>query len=1491
MRIGQMFKKGRAMQGQVSIGQSAKDGSKQAGKARAANTSDLFQATHAHHQARQAGSDLDENWIQEVTHTLAFDIGSNSVGSVWIDSGTGDITAGTSIFPAGVDETEDERGDPKNVKRRGARRTRITLRRRAQRKRKLRLKLIEVGLLPATAEEFRKLLETTDPWKLRREGLDKALTPYEFGRVLLHLAQRRGALGLRVAEPTRDTETDGATTKVDSVAKKAASKSEGEDGAVKAAIGEVRVKMLAAKARTFGEYIAMVSDQRRHALPPLHASSKRKLKGPREYRGPIRNQEGGQFEYQHCADRAMIRDEFHKLWNKQLGFGSETSKLLTNQLCGVLDDPNRENLDGRRNVDATARSMYRSTFREGGLLFEQRRATWDVSTLGRCTLEPTDRCVPHADMYASRYRVVETLNNLRLSENYGATFRPLTPEERSKLKDYLSGPLDAAPAPSKAKPAGKRRAKANGEDDELLLVGEAASSLSNKSSKLKTTVSATDIRLLLGWSRSKKDSPNVLNIEKDEDREINTDWFMREIVHRGMGLAAWQSLSDAIRNSINSVLLKRDPAEKEDGTKLISDLTSWAGLTAEQAQRVHDAWLRRPNTDAKRLTMSRRAVRNLLTVMDRNEPWPETNTKRRAESPYRWLTEIEARKILAEDAEFRDVTSGNPLSDEARRRYLTGRKGATAADRHYMRKHLLMKDGKPIIGPDGKPLSAPPPAPMISNPVVRKAIHEVRRHLVEYMTHYGRRPDRVVIELARQAKMGKKDADRALYTNRLRAQIKDRIKDDFDLHSLSATQQETAVLRTVLCAQQGGICPLCGNREQAALLTLAMAARGEECELSHIVPRGIGGHNGKGNMVLGHKKCNRDMARRTPREYWQSLFAGGDAFAEGMRRVTSIYGDIKRSRSAKEGDAFYKLYFDNRDDKRKIEQFAKGAEAVQDMSQAQLAATTYATRQVMSYIADALYGGHGLPERATGTGAETDTRRIFTTDGLWTSRLRREWGLFFDPHDARSKELSTNEKHARREKNRGDHRHHAIDAVVIALCTPQVQRAWDQREKAAIDEVGPDGRPRWNTADEEQMEQYRALHPLPIPRPFTSREQLRNAVEQAVFGTNQNPRPICHRPTKRKIVNELHEANPQGAVLDANDQITKFFTKSKSVTELHCGHLRMPDGWDELELTLHNPATSVDRKQVIRKALASMEDPTPAKSGIVRDRSLRHQLRLCVRQAGLDPDFVTAKQIEKLANDGRIRLASGVPIRRVVLLTVMNRPVLIPRRQPSYDKNRLVQDDRNRSVRAYVGGNNHHIEVRAKGSPKKANKSNAGQAATQLVLAGTLVTTYDAALRKRAKLRAFQAARIPKPEALRKLQQQSSKLYEEERRRLRPLISDIERKYPIVDRGDNDALGGSFVMSICEGETLYMRHKGTNDVGYFVVAKIDSHRQFCVFPHWDARSDTQRKGLDDRAIECSERELLTISVSDLLTLAPPGHAHARKVRVSVLGKVTYLERD
>lgn len=1332
---------------------------------------------------------------------LGLDIGSNSVGSAWIDESSKEVHAGTSIFPAGVDESDDKRGDPKNAKRRMTRRTRITLARRSQRKRELRRELIKAGLLPTNEAGFKTLLETTDPWDLRRKALDQAVSPHQFGRILLHLSQRRGALGLKL--PDAD-DTDAAAS---------------DDGKVKAAIKEVDANMRARNARTFGEFIAMIRAER---VTPITTEDRRPLnnrKGPREFRAAIRNKAGS---YEHCADRKMIREEFSKLWNAQKKFDGPTAHLLTDELRLTLDNEAGD-----------------SIWRHKGLLFGQRRQSWDLGTLGRCVLEPTERCDPHADMYASRYLVVETVNNLKIIER-GIEARALTPQEREKIKCYLSGPLGV-----------QTRGKQKGQP--------------------KRTVTVSDLRELMGWGKTSKTAEFRFNIESDPDRTINTDWFSREIIHGAVGIDKWSSMDDSIREGINRAILKFDPDIEDDAKKLKVGVTSWGGLNDSQAEALITAWRRRPKIDAKRLNISRKALRNLLPLMDRDEPWPD------AERPgqHRWLTQIEARKLVAEDADFVDQTTGKELGDRARRRYATGAKGATARDRYYMRKHVLLQNCKPVIGPDGKPMSEPPPAPLISNPVVRKAIHEVRRHLVEFMTTFRRKPDEIYVELAREARMGKIDADRLLYKNRLRNRIRNDIISEFGLESATATQQRAAVDRVVLCIQQNGVCALCGNQAVKETITPRTAADGEGCEVAHIIPRASGGHNGLGNIVLAHTKCNRDMGRRTPRQFWSETLKSG--FDEGIAWVEKIYGDIERPKPSElknaSGNSLWSCYFSKRDDDlRKIEQFKKDIKDIKEMTNRQDAATKYAARQVMAYLSDALYDGKGLPER----GGE---RKIFASDGMWTSRFRREWGLFFDPHDKNAKGLTDLQEHERKEKNRGDHRHHAIDAIVIALCDRSLQIKWEDRERRAETD-------RINTADEVQVENYRRNNPLPIPKPFKSRDELREAVRKAVFG-NGEIKPICHRPVKRKLIGAFHEETLFGPVLNRYGSLTENYTAKKSVLALDPNHLRMPrlETADEAVERLtkrRQQLNGIDEKAArkwARQIVASpsfqpaIVDPPPGKSGIVRDVALRQQLRKCLEQAGLNPDDFTANQVKKLFENGGIQQASGVPIRSVVLLRTMSDPVVVERKRIDHATGKLVHDSNPAAKRAYVGGNNHHIEIRAT-TDRKGRQ----------VWVGVVVTAFEAAQRKLAKLNAIRAAGIPPLSKYKKLPPA-------DQLKFRPVLREIECTHPLVDRRDDDKKGGRFVTSLCEGEMLYMKHKLKDEVGYFVVAKLDKPRSIVLVPHWDARAAGERKDGDGKKVPGSKREQFSVTPTDLLELAPPNHPHARKVRISPLGAITYLERD
>jgi len=440
------------------------------------------------------------------------------------------------------------------------------------------------------------------------------------------------------------------------------------------------------------------------------------------------------------------------------------------------------------------------------------------------------------------------------------------------------------------------------------------------------------------------------------------------------------------------------------------------------------------------------------------------------------------------------------------------------------------------------------------------------------------------------------------------------------------------------------------------------------------------------------------------------------------------------------------------------------------------------------------------------------------------------------------------------------------------------------------------------------MESYRRRNPLRPPSPFdwpgkTVEEciqALREAVRASVFGPPKSAdpeKPICHRPVKRKLIGAFHEETLFGPVLDARGQPTGNYTGKKSVFALSPNHLRLPRTETEKE-AIDRLASAVvegqekagnhpDKAAAKKWAKSMVAAPTykprivdqpPGKSGIVRDIALRNRLRDCLTAANLDPDDFSQNEIKKLAESGQIRHASGVPIRSFVLLRTMSEPVLLTRKRPDYATGKMVADDDPASQRAYLGGNNHHIEIRvAKGKTGKE------------VWSGEIVSAFEASQRKLARLRALRTAEIPRPTQFRELPIA-------ERNRLTPILRAIEAQHPIVDRSDNPDKGGTFIMSLAEGEMLYMKrkqtgelkHEKTEELGYFVVAKLDKPQQIVLVPHWDARAAGKRKDADGKLIEHSERDQFSATPTDLKTLAPPDEAHAIKIHVSPLGKITTL---
>jgi hypothetical protein len=259
-------------------------------------------------------------------------------------------------------------------------------------------------------------------------------------------------------------------------------------------------------------------------------------------------------------------------------------------------------------------------------------------------------------------------------------------------------------------------------------------------------------------------------------------------------------------------------------------------------------------------------------------------------------------------------------------------------------------------------------------------------------------------------------------------------------------------------------------------------------------------------------------------------------------------------------------------------------------------------------------------------------------------------------------------------------------------------------------------------------------------------------------------------------------------------------------------------------------------------------DPPPGKSGLVRDIGMRKQVRRAIedrlRAAGIDrdADSFNDKDLKLILNPvnsetGKpefqpLTMSSGVPIKRLVLLRTMNEPVVVPRRRWNELTKQWEIDKTTRAARAYVGGNNHHIEIR---EDEKGKWS------------GEIVSMHRASIRAR-----------------------------------------IQKLDPI-DRSDNPELGGRFIMSLAEGETVFMRHKETGVPGYFAVFKLDKPATIQFKSHWDARRAKGEKDESGVLIPGSKRDEMSVSATQLAELAPPGEKTPIKVVIDPLGRLHRVE--
>ena len=308
----------------------------------------------------------------------------------------------------------------------------------------------------------------------------------------------------------------------------------------------------------------------------------------------------------------------------------------------------------------------------------------------------------------------------------------------------------------------------------------------------------------------------------------------------------------------------------------------------------------------------------------------------------------------------------------------------------------------------------------LRQPVVEKILNQMINLVNQLKADYGE-IDEVRVELARELKMSREERKRTTSNQRKNEEENQRIATlitkDYGLHPT-----KTRIQKYKLWKETEGHCMYCGEAVDIKQFLL-----GSEVEVEHIIPRSILYDDSLSNKTCACRKCNSEKKNRTAKEY--ILSKNEETQKKYNARVQELFERHKIS-SAKRSRLHMTL-----------------ADIPEDFLERHMRLTQYISREAHSILTKGI-------------------RCVEASSGGITATLRRLWGydkilkeLNFEIYKSRGEtetiliEGVPTERIANWSK-RNDHRHHALDALVVA-CTDRkyIQRLNHQNSEADSDSM------------------------------------------------------------------------------------------------------------------------------------------------------------------------------------------------------------------------------------------------------------------------------------------------------------------------------------------------------------------------------------------------------------------------------------------------------
>ncbi len=299
------------------------------------------------------------------------------------------------------------------------------------------------------------------------------------------------------------------------------------------------------------------------------------------------------------------------------------------------------------------------------------------------------------------------------------------------------------------------------------------------------------------------------------------------------------------------------------------------------------------------------------------------------------------------------------------------------------------------------------PKNSLRQPIVEKIINQLINITNALIEKFGR-PDEIHVELTRELKQTAEQRNRAFANNNSREKENKTYIDELKKFGLPSTRRNIIKYRLFKESEAGlnCTCLYCGNN-----FGITAALRGEEVDVDHIIPQALRFDDSQSNKILVHRKCNEDKGMRTAFDFLHDK--SSQEHDQYIERVAYLYNQGKITKPK-----FDRLMMSRKD-------------IPEDFIERQLRQSQYIARKSAEILKQVC-------------------REVIHTGGGVTEFLRRTWGwddvlhnLQFEKYKALGQTeivewKSAKGTHSREQikdwSKRRDHRHHAIDALVIA-CT------------------------------------------------------------------------------------------------------------------------------------------------------------------------------------------------------------------------------------------------------------------------------------------------------------------------------------------------------------------------------------------------------------------------------------------------------------------------